>query len=319
MWEAYRKKGIDVEQHNKTCHVSVYEKRNFQMKGRVFDIQHFSTHDGPGIRTTVFLKGCPLHCSWCHNPESQHLNVEMLFQPVRCIGCGACADVCPGDDAHIILRSAAERQKHCKGCTLCAEKCPTMAIELCGREWDAASVFEEVMKDETYYRHSGGGVTLSGGEPMLQADFSQTLLKMLHESGVHTAIETSGCVPFGNYEAILPYTDLLIWDVKLMEKELYHLHTGGDLDAYMENLARIYRKKEVDFLFRFLFIPEIHLQPKILEATKQLYRFLSPCDMEIIPYHVLGNDKRTKLGLGEMRFREPVQEEIDRFLSAILS
>ena len=145
------------------------------MTGTLFDIQHFCTGDGPGIRTTVFLKGCTLRCAWCHNPESQSFRPEVLLNPVRCIGCGTCDSVCPSADAKGVLASAKQRQALCAptSCTACTAMCPTGCLELAGKEYTVQAVLDEVMQDEPYYRHSGGGITLSGGEPLAQAAFSR--------------------------------------------------------------------------------------------------------------------------------------------------
>ena len=318
------------------------------MEGKVFDIQHFSTHDGPGIRTTVFLKGCPLHCAWCHNPESQHTYPEILFHKVRCIGCGTCDAVCPQSSCHLLeqnnetfngkvhqlLSSHQNRKQYCTDCSLCAESCPTQALELCGKSMPSSQVLEEVMKDEAYYRLSSieesdksvtcGGVTLSGGEPLMQFDFTLEILKELHGKGVHTAIETSGNAPLEHYQKVLEHTDLVIWDIKLMDNDLYRQYTGGNLQLMLDNLEQLYidnktkqfqqNKARNRFLFRLLFIPEIHLKPQVMETTRRLLKKLSPCQFEVMPYHLLGNDKREKLGLQPIRFQQPTDDELKIFL-----
>ena len=162
-------------------------------RGTIFDIQHFCTGDGPGIRTTVFLKGCTLHCAWCHNPESQDHRPEILMSLGKCIGCGSCDAACPGSDARRILSSRESRLSECPhGCLACAEACPSSCLETAGRSVTVREVMQEVMQDEAYYRHSGGGITLSGGEPMAQPSFSTALLEAACSRGIDTAVETSG-------------------------------------------------------------------------------------------------------------------------------
>lgn len=257
------------------------------MNGFVFNIQHFSTHDGPGIRTTVFLKGCPLHCQWCHNPESQSFTEEVLFHQAKCMKCGRCGG-----------------QHHAH-----PEVCLAGAMELCGRWYTTEEVMEEVVKDAAYYRHSEGGMTLSGGEPAAQADFAAELLKLAHERGIHTAVETSGCGRTRDYvEKLLPNTDLFYWDIKLMDDALYEKYTGGRLAQVLENLSLLCQRG-AKVVLRLLFIPEIHAQPSVLEATRNLCKTYGDLEKEVIPYHPFGNAKREAMGLAKVCFREPTREE----------
>ena len=257
---------------------------------RLFDIQHFCTHDGPGIRTTVFFKGCPLHCIWCHNPESQSAATQVLYSRTRCVGCGAC-----GGDHHSNPRV-----------------CLYGGMEECGYSATVDEVFEEVLRDEPYYRHSGGGMTLSGGEPTAQAEDALELLSRARSQGIHTAIETSGCGREQDYLKAVPLTDLFIWDVKLMDADLYLHYTGGNLNAVLDNLEKV-ASAGANLLLRVLFIPEIHQEEGIIRATAGLLSKYPQARKEIIPYHLLGNSKREKLGLAEIRFREPSSAEIEEF------
>ena len=281
------------------------------MTGTVFDIQHFCTGDGPGIRTTVFLKGCTLHCPWCHNPESQSFRPEILLNSSLCIGCGACDGVCPSDNAKGTLATAASRTV-CGSCTACTDVCPSGCLEIAGKRYDVEDVMAEVLQDEAYYRHSGGGITLSGGEPMAQPAFTKALLEAAKAAGLHTAVETSGDGRKEDFLAAAPCTDLWIWDIKMMEAGLYRELTGGDLDRMLANLAAV-AATGANIRFRVLYVPEFHDRDGIAEATAVLLKSYPQYESEVIPYHLLGNAKREKLGLPELRFREPTTEEISRF------
>ena len=266
-----------------------------ERKGLVFDIQRFSIHDGPGIRTTVFLKGCPLHCAWCHNPESQSARGEVLYHKARCMGCGRC-----GGDHHGN-----------------PDVCPTGAMERCGRWVTAEEVVDEVMRDAAYYRHSGGGMTLSGGEPAAQPVFASDLLRMGYERGIHTAVETSGCGRAEDYvERLLPYTDLFFWDIKLMDEALYREYTGGQLSRMLENLSQLCRRG-AHVVLRLLLIPDIHLRPDVLQQTRDFCHEYAMLEREVVPYHPFGNAKREALGRPAICFREPSEEEIEQFERAV--
>ena len=303
------------------------------MKGTIFDIQHFCTGDGPGIRTTVFLKGCTLHCPWCHNPESQSFRPEILLSTTLCIGCGACDTVCPAGDAKGTLASAKTRRAVCDSahlrdngegsssehlhsipalCHACAGVCPSGCLEVAGKRVSVDEVLQEVLQDEAYYRHSGGGMTISGGEPMAQPTFSGELLEAARAAGLHTAVETSGDGRAEDFRAMAPMVNLWLWDIKMMDAGLYQKLTGGDLDRMLENLS-IVTATGANVRFRVLYVPEIHDGPGIAEATATLLASYPQYESEVIPYHILGNAKREKLGLEERRFREPSSEETERF------
>ncbi len=215
------------------------EEINDAPAATVLEIQRMSTEDGPGIRTTVFFKGCALRCGWCHNPESIAAGPQLQWLETRCIGCRTCLSVCEqqalseGTDGIVIDR------ERCRGCGACADACPSTALELLGTRWSVAALVEEVLKDRTYFDTSGGGVTASGGEAALQADFVAAFFQSCARQGVHTALDTSGIAPPSAYEKILPHTDLLLYDIKLMDPAAHRRHTGVNNAGILENLNRI--------------------------------------------------------------------------------
>ena len=207
--------------------------------GLILHLQRFSTEDGPGIRTTLFFKGCPLRCVWCHNPESISMGTQVQWLENRCIGCGTCIRTCPygcltrTEEGMLIDRDI------CNGCGLCVEECPANAMELLGRTVDLAYLIAELAKDQAYFEKSGGGVTLSGGEPTMQPDFAAELLRQLKAKGITTAVDTAGCCSTDSLDKILPDTDIVLFDLKEAEPEKHYQYTGQSNKKIIDNLLYI--------------------------------------------------------------------------------
>ncbi len=202
--------------------------------GIIFDIKRFAVHDGPGIRTTVFLKGCPLRCVWCHNPESWKKKPEIAFYPEKCIGCRECEKVCP-----IPEEKGKLSRDYCIGCGRCAEACPSGARIITGKEMKAEDVLEQLLKDKAFYDNSGGGVTISGGEPLVQAEFVKELLRLCHQEGLQTALDTSGYAEWETFLAVAEEVDLILYDFKIMDSERHKKFTGVSNERIVQNALRI--------------------------------------------------------------------------------
>ncbi len=207
--------------------------------GLILHLQRLSTEDGPGLRTTVFFKGCPLRCQWCHNPESLSPKPQVQWLEQRCIGCNTCLGVCPNGSLTRTEQGIAIERERCTGCGACARECPANAMELLGVRANAAELFDELIKDRVYFEQSGGGVTLSGGEPTLQPDLAAALLRRLREAGIHTALDTCGLCPAANLEQVLPYTDLVLFDLKEIQAERHRELAGQSNQRILENLALV--------------------------------------------------------------------------------
>ena len=277
----------------------------------VFDIEKFAVHDGPGIRTVIFIKGCPLHCLWCHNPESQSFEPELLFRAEKCTGCGKCAAVCP-EHCHTVTNGKHTFDRaECRHCGLCAEHCPAEALISVGRKMSVDEVMKEVMKDQVFYRNSGGGITLSGGEPMAHFAFTSALLKAAKEAGIHTAVETCGFAPWDRIRELLPLVDLWLWDVKA-SPEKHEKLTGVPAEPILENLHKLDQAGET-IILRCPLVPGINDSDGELRHIATLaneHPHVREIDLE--PYHPLGEDKSRSLGR-ETVFHSGFASESDKF------
>lgn len=244
------------------------------MTGMIFDIQRFSVHDGPGIRTTVFMKGCPLRCRWCHNPEGLSGAPQVQFLREECIGCGRCGG---------------ERTARA------VESCPSGALKLLGAERSAEALLEAVLADREFYEPDGG-VTFSGGECLLQYGFVAHMLRLLKEQGVHTAVDTCGAVPWEAIEAVLPYCDTYLYDVKAADPELHRSATGRDNGQILSNLRELSRRG-ADLRIRIPVIPGVNDGEDEIRAIGAILAPLSVRSVTLIPYHTLGKSKYGTLGM----------------------
>lgn len=266
------------------------------MNGTIFNIQKFCVNDGPGIRTTVFLKGCPLRCIWCHNPESKKTAPEMFYNAQKCVKCGRCAKACDkvchefSDDVHLY-----DREK-CAVCGKCAEVCPTEALETAGYEISVEDALRDVLKDKVFYDNSGGGMTVSGGEPMLQFDFTLSLMKAAKEAGLHTCMETCGYAPEERYREIAPYVDIFLFDYKITDPEKHRECTGVTNELILSNL-RMLDGAGSKIILRCPIIPTVNDTEEHLSAIANLANSLSNVlEINIEPYHPLGSGKSEMLG-----------------------
>ena len=264
--------------------------------GLVLNIMHFALHDGPGIRTTVFLKGCPLHCWWCHNPESQSSEPEVIFFEERCIRSGDCVRACP----HGALRLDGNRLLHdparCDHCAECVAACPTTARQLAGRWMTVPEVLAEVAKDEVFFEESGGGVTVSGGEPLMQATFVESLLAALHAKGVKTVLDTCGVADPSLVRRVSENVDLFYYDLKLMDDERHRHYTGMGNTVILENLKLLAeRKREV--VVRVPVIPGVNDDTANFDQLTGFLRPLGLRAVDLLPYHRFGSEKYRRLHL----------------------
>lgn len=252
----------------------------------IFDIKRYTIHDGPGIRTTIFMKGCPLSCWWCHNPEGISKRIEVGYFEYKCLRCGSCVRACPKDAIEL-----SEEGKHridrarCDGCGRCVEVCPTSALKLIGKIMSVEEILEEVQRDIPLYDGSGGGVTFSGGEPLAQVEFLSECLKELKRRYISTAVDTSGYAPLESLKLILPYTDIFLYDIKLFDSEKHKRYTGVPNELIKENLAFLLSEGK-NVILRLPVIPEI---TDTIENIKGWKGFLSGLkglrEIDLLPYH----------------------------------
>lgn len=261
----------------------------------VFNIQSFCIHDGPGIRSTVFLKGCPLRCLWCANPESQRREPELLTYPAKCSRCGACAEACPQGAVSPVSGAMPRTDRaKCTGCGACAAVCPAGARELSGREMTVSEVLEAVEGDRLFYADSGGGVTLSGGEPLVHPEFCAALLQALRAEGLHTAVESCSYAPREAIDRVYAHTDLALLDVKHMNSAVHRRLTGVPNEPILENIRHIRLDLGVPVILRLPTVPGYNDGEENIAAAADFARSLGAA-LHLLPYHRMGLGKLDSL------------------------
>lgn len=295
-------------------------------KGTIFNIQHFSVHDGPGIRTIIFAKGCPLRCLWCSNPESQKFEPEVAYKHSQCIGvkqCGLCIDSCPKNA--VSSRNIGGIKIHrtiCDNCGKCIEVCPSNALVFLGEHVSVNQIAKIISDDDNFYWRSGGGPTISGGEPLAQPKFTGQLLCTLKERGYHTVVETCGHIDIDapDMDVALKNTDLLLYDIKHMDSSKHKAHTGYSNDRILENLQKISQAhRKIEIIVRTPIIPGFNDTEKDVQDIANFLRNISNLnDYELLPYHGFGAPKYAQLGRQyALKHLTPVDSDKLRSLQAL--
>jgi pyruvate formate lyase activating enzyme len=287
-------------------------------KGVVFDIQRFTIHDGPGIRTEVFLKGCPLKCLWCSNPESINPRPELGVFKNRCIGldkCGKCVKACPFSALIVSENKVVGKDKgYCTECLKCVEVCPSNALVAFGRVMTVKDVVDELERDKPFYEKSGGGVTLSGGDPLVQEEFVLEILKECKKRGLHTCLETEGYASWGKIEKLLPYVDMMLYDIKCINSNKHREYTGVGNELILENVKKI-ASRNIPLIIR---IPVVPGYTDSIENIDETSKFISNHlghtvkQVQLLPYHAFARPKYEALGLeyGLMSVEYPTKEHV---------
>lgn len=282
----------------------------------ILNIQKYSIHDGEGIRTTVFFKGCPLRCIWCHNPESQDFGPELLYDASKCVGCGACAAVCPNQANQIFERAAVLDRSKCSSCGKCVEVCLGQARELSGRAYSIEELIQELEKDRAFYEESGGGITLSGGEVLAQPmDYIQPLVMKLFEKGYSVFIDTCGDVPYERFEKILPYTDTFLYDIKTMSDQKHRDYTGTGNERILENLRKL-SEDGARIVLRLPLMDGLNTESEDLFPLLNLLKSgVRVAKINLLPYHHTGKSKYDRLDrpYDRMKILEiPAREKLEQ-------
>lgn len=276
------------------------------MTGKIVNVKRFAVHDGDGIRTTVFFKGCPLHCLWCHNPESIAFEEELAYYAHKCTDCGVCSGICPAnkyDEKHTFDREA------CLLCGKCEKICPNGAFEKYGKEVSVEELLEKILEDKIFYDTSNGGVTLSGGECLMQSEFCAELLKRCKENGLHTAVDTCGYVKRAALDLVIPYTDIFLYDIKAYDEEVHRKCTGKSNEIILQNLLYL-TEKACNIEIRIPYAPDYN-HGEMEKVAEFLSGLRGISKIKILPVHNFTDAKRQALGLSSTEhFTVPTIEQL---------
>ncbi len=283
-------------------------------KALLFNIQKFSVHDGPGIRTTIFFKGCPLTCQWCHNPESQSYQAEILIDRDRCTRCGECKKHCSQQAAWQNNHQLLYDSEKCNACERCIDYCCKNAREIAGKEYTVQDVMQEIQKDKAFYEQSGGGVTLSGGEVMTQIDFAEELVKACNEQGITVVIDTCGYAPSENFLRIMKYVDVFLYDIKLMDSGEHEHYTGRDNSLILENL-KLLSNHDAVIQLRLPLIEGINTKNEQIQDIIDFIATLKIHSINLLPYHHMGQGKYKKLNCPLPVFERPSDLRLEEIQS----
>lgn len=284
----------------------------------VTNIQKYSIHDGDGIRTSVFFKGCPLKCKWCHNPETQSFTAQIMTNREKCTGCGSCISACPNGAIRMENGKAVTDHKKCNGCGKCVTYCLNNIREVAGKEYTIKELVKELKKDEMFYEESGGGVTLSGGEVMcMNMDYIEKLVKELHRQGITVTIDTCGFAPYDNFKRVLPYVDTFLYDIKAMDKKVHEEFIGVDNTLILENLEKL-SADNARIYIRIPTIKGVNADDESMNAVIEwlMAHKIKVAQVNLLPYHNTGSSKYGRLETtyeGEM-LATPSNEEMEHYV-----
>jgi len=288
--------------------------KHFEVIPLIFDIKRYAISDGPGIRIAIYFKGCPLRCAWCHNPESQSAAVQKMYTASKCIGSQDCIEVCPEDALKLTLYGIVTDYEKCTLCGLCADACPAKAIEMSGKLYEPTRLMQLIERERVHIEHSKGGVTFSGGEPLLYPEFLIEMLKACGEKGLHRAVDTCGYVSTETLLEVAKYTDLFLYDLKLIDPVQHKKWTGKENHLILENLKKL-AQTSAEINIRIPFIKNVNTGS---EEVNEMAAFIAALPgrtpfVSILPYHNVAANKYEKLGLkyNELNMAEPSDEELE--------